>query len=48
MLLASRGVLRLYGGPHLQGCHLALSCHYRRSPACGEWLELCDPPFRLS
>jgi hypothetical protein len=25
-----------------QGCHLALSCHYCRSPACGEWID-CVP-----
>jgi hypothetical protein len=41
LLLAGRGVIRLYGGPHSQGCHLAFSCHYRRSPDCGKWQDPC-------
>ena len=36
------------GGPHSQGCHLALNCDYRRSPTCGERLNSYAPPFLLS
>ena len=36
VLLVSRGILSSYGGPHSQGCHLALSCDCRRGHTCSE------------